>query len=516
MKHPSIVMTLVALLAACAKGEAPAPARGGVGTASDEELVETAKGTEAPAPAPGGVGATLDEKLVETARRVDGFGGMFFDDQGSLNVYLVERGQRPSAEALNARQTQVEEALTDVFGADFIAQGRAQRLDRQDTTQSRRLPEIKIIKGDYDVLQLVGWRADIDRALEVPGVVFTDVDEGRNRLKVGVDSAASREQVETTLRASGVPREAVIIEVTKPIKFLQTTLRDTFRPAPGGVQIEPDWGIAPPWVYCTMGFNARRLAVDGFVTNSHCTRTQGTSGDLNNTKFDQPREVAFTNVNKVGDERADPGYWVGSGVCPSGRRCRYSDSAFVAYTVPRGRDIARPTRMFDGETSTIDSTSPRFVIVGETSTFVQGGVLHKVGRTTGWSFGLVSGTCLNIPVADSDITLLCQHLVRRDDPNLGGLRVVAPGDSGSPVFSWPLPGANPWPGANVLLAGILWGGAEDGSLFLFSPMAQIERELGELTTFNFPSSPPPACPPGQKRCPTGQCVSQDRPCPVEP
>lgn len=69
------------------------------------------------------------------------------------------------------------------------------------------------------------------------------------------------------------------------------------------------------------------------------------------------------------------------------------------------------------------------------------------------------------------------------------------GDSGSPVFRYQ--------GLTVLLSGILWGGPEDGSSFVFSPINQVEQELGALTTFNFPQPQPPSggmCPSGQKCC----------------
>jgi V8-like Glu-specific endopeptidase len=51
---------------------------------------------------------------------------------------------------------------------------------------------------------------------------------------------------------------------------------------------------------------------------------------------------------------------------------------------------------------------------------------------------------------------------------------VAGGDSGSPVFIGT---------GTVTLVGILWGGSSDGSTYVFSPLNQIENELGALATF---------------------------------
>jgi hypothetical protein len=52
---------------------------------------------------------------------------------------------------------------------------------------------------------------------------------------------------------------------------------------------------------------------------------------------------------------------------------------------------------------------------------------------------------------------------------------VGGGDSGSPVFGQPS-------GSNVALLGILWGGS-GSTLYVYSPIGNIEQELGALQTF---------------------------------
>ena len=96
-----------------------------------------------------------------------------------------------------------------------------------------------------------------------------------------------------------------------------------------------------------------------------------------------------------------------------------------------------------------------------------GQTVHKIGRTTGWTRGSVSNTCVNVNVNGTNITQLCQTLVSAG---------VGAGDSGSPVFR------RVGTGSNVTLVGILWGGS-GSSLYVFSPISNIETELGALTTF---------------------------------
>jgi hypothetical protein len=104
-----------------------------------------------------------------------------------------------------------------------------------------------------------------------------------------------------------------------------------------------------------------------------------------------------------------------------------------------------------------------FNITSEGSALV-GQAVTKVGRTTGRTAGTVSQTCVNTNVSGSNITQLCQTFA-----NYGN----AGGDSGSPVFRiTTLP--------SVVLVGINWGG--NGTISVFSPITQIQQELGALNT----------------------------------
>jgi hypothetical protein len=108
-----------------------------------------------------------------------------------------------------------------------------------------------------------------------------------------------------------------------------------------------------------------------------------------------------------------------------------------------------------------------------TTSFALGTTVNKVGRTTGWTRGNVTATCVNTNVSGTNITQLCQTFV--EDP--GDAVVVGGGDSGSNVF-------RVTSGNNVQLVGILWGGNSSGTLFVFSPLKQIRDELGAITATN--------------------------------
>jgi hypothetical protein len=318
------------------------------------------------------------------------------------------------------------------------------------------------------VLTLVsgsGSQAQSPRALEVlnqrllplfelAGVVFTDADESSGRLVVGVLDRGVEGLVRAQLARLGVPAQSVDLVETESIHRV-LTLRDNVRPVVAGLQIRFSQYV------CSLGFNAVLGSTPGYVTAAHCSTSQGA---VDGTEYYQPLNRVPEEL--IGTEVADPPFFRGNG-CPRGRKCRYSDSNFSAgdsavnFTLGA---IARTTGPNNGSLE----IAGEFSIVGQGAATV-GQTANKVGRTTGWTQGNVTRTCANTGVSGSNIVLLCQDFVEND------VQIVAGGDSGSPVFRISSNG-------RATLLGNLWGGNSSGTLFVYSPIANIERELGPLTT----------------------------------
>ena len=198
----------------------------------------------------------------------------------------------------------------------------------------------------------------------------------------------------------------------------------------------------------------------GVVTASHCTNTQG---GVESTIFYQPTKLSS---NRIGVETIDPAYWTGS-PCPSGNRCRYSDSAFAALdgTVSYGRGyIARTTGL---GSVTIDANNPRFRISADLYWPNAGVTVEKMGKTTGWTRGTIDRTCANI--GSGGITFICQYRATAS---------VQGGDSGSPVFRI----TNSPSSGDVDLVGIAHSRDANGTAW-FSVMGTMtySNELGSLT-----------------------------------
>jgi hypothetical protein len=365
---------------------------------------------------------------VALARSVPGFGGFFVDEQGTPTIYLRDAAQRGTA----------ERALTPWFNA-----------------HGRAPASMQVRKADFDWADLDRWftQASVE-ALGIQGVVFADADEARNRVRIGVEHAAAAARVRGVLARLGVPASAVNVDVTRPIRQL-ATLRGPVRPVVAGVQLNF------PGFLCSLGFNASRSGTRGFVTASHCTIIQG---GVEGTPYRQPLESV--RPIQIATETVDPTYPAG-GSCPAGRNCRRSDAAFAKYingtqnTLGR---IARTSRINPNDRTIVGSWT--ITSDASSSSFTIGLRVNKVGRTTGWSQGPVTGTCVNVNVSGTNITQLCQTIVSA---------TVAGGDSGADVFTITS-------GTNVRLNGVLWGGSGDGKTFVFSPLANVKGELGALTT----------------------------------
>jgi hypothetical protein len=302
-----------------------------------------------------------------------------------------------------------------------------------------------------------GLRERARPVFEVDGVVYVDeADDGM--LEVGVVGVNVVQAVQQGLVGLGIPLERVRIVVTKPIHEL-ATLRDKVRPLIGGLQIAFVKGGLT--YLCTLGFIAVRGGVTGFITNSHCTSKEF---QPDGTVHHQPLPQ-----NPVGAEASDPpAFNCGVG----GLKCRWSDSVFDqlygGVAVSLGY-IASTAGVNDGSITIAGLYLIAFKHAGNAET---GTTLRKVGRTTGQTEGVVTNTCADVRPIGSRVIRLCQDIVS------AGTAIVAGGDSGSPVFKL---ADNPDTAeVEVELYGVLWGGSSDGTTFVYSPLTNIEKDLGTL------------------------------------
>ena len=161
-------------------------------TAVTAALVQSAAASQGQRQEPGRV-ETYDDLLVRVDDMVPGFGGMFVDADDRLAIYLLDTSQLAATRA----------AIDAVFGSNSFPSG------------------TRAVQGQYTVSQLKTWTERADVLLEMHGVTIVDLDEGKNRVTIGLEDAARTDGVEQALLSLDVPRAAVLLKVTGPINPLQ-------------------------------------------------------------------------------------------------------------------------------------------------------------------------------------------------------------------------------------------------------------------------------------------------------
>jgi hypothetical protein len=319
---------------------------------------------------------------------------------------------------------------------------------------------VNVLEARYNWQELDRWQAAATpAALELSGTVFVDNDETSNRIVIGVEDLGSTGQVRAAIAQAGVPDEAVLVVQAAPIVQVATLQNVVDRPVRAGVQINF------PGFLCSVGFNATSGTQKSFVTASHCTNTQG---GVESTPYWQP--LQSVDPTQIATEVADPVYARHGPGCPNGRRCRYSDAARAAYLNGANQALGLIAATSGANNGSLTITGSFTITSDDCNTtggcLAVGSTANKVGRTTGWTAGRISNTCVNTGVSGTNIVQLCQTFV---EAGVGG------GDSGSDVFQVTS-------GSSVKLTGVLWGGNGAGTLFVYSPLGNVIRELGPLTT----------------------------------
>ena len=252
---------------------------------------------------------TMDDLFAEVGAKVPGFAGFFYDEEGIATTSMVDGEiglDTPDGE-------RAKRALNEVFGENYV--------DGSD---------VRVVSAKYSFVQLKSWYDRFwTKVLAMPGVVSTDIDEVHNRLRIGIESWDAEKAPSSLIQEAGVPSDVAqffLDELAGQDQCIQAprSLTDPVCPRRGGLKILA-YGSGKQ---CTLGFVVKRSNVTGFVTNSHCTDVQG---GVDGTLFYQPaKPTTNPSLDYLGQESVDPTYFTGA-PCPSGRSCRFSDSAFTPF-----------------------------------------------------------------------------------------------------------------------------------------------------------------------------------------
>ena len=320
-----------------------------------------------------------------------------------------------------------------------------------------------------DVILSASLSATVDVALRVYETDWTRISTSdapfrSNQATVGAELSHGNYILEVATDSAGGIGQMYELTLTR----FATNLRGAFDPVIAGTEVFSSKGA------CTLGLVARLEYEDssqyGLVTNSHCTSIRGqtdatalSQGEIDN-KVTRRGGILYSSDGSVEilfGELADPPLYDSQSkidtfndeldkllcVTYSDNQCQYSDAAFFNLNEAKSADflIARPENrnrlrphLFlqqplnsNSPHLKIDQDRPYFQIVG-VDTVEVGDIVHKVGRTTGWTAGHVERVCTREQVNYDEGTglLFCQIEFRSRE----GYVLSGNGDSGSPVF----------------------------------------------------------------------------------
>ena len=362
-----------------------------------------------------------------------GFGGLAFDEDGGLVVYIPSG--RTSAESRAILQTQLARAEKDV-------------LVRALSDDSR----IQWRVSQYPFSSLVAWKDALASQKVRDAVVGIDADELRNRVTIMIRDATAQPAAKARAQAAGIPVEALNFAVIdQPVAT--ASLRSEFSTMGGGIQIISNSSLNPDQP-CTLGFNVGIVdplyptSLAYLVTAAHCV---GVFGDR---EMCQPSDCGIGSLAEIGFTSIDPEWNLTDPACGSYSVRAHADVALVSYTATTARapKVAFTASLGTNYSGGSISVTGWWTNIASPGTVYQGQVVDKVGRTTGWTRGSVSATCVAGDIDSTedgvaDYRILCAQSVT-------GSR-VGKGESGSPVFIPPPPGqiTQPLTPLGILFAG---------------------------------------------------------------
>jgi hypothetical protein len=392
----------------------------------------------------------LDTKLLAIERVSPGFGGMYWNAPNSLTIVHTDSS-----------------ALVRTLAAIQLVMGDVPALHASQTI-------LRVAK--YSFKQLRDFRSAIEHAVDVSGLIYSDLDEVNNYAWFGVRTDAVVQEVRAAVTAAGFPSDAVVAEVVRPPQLLGGTLADRQDTTQGGLFIGSNHGN-----FCSIGFNFTRWGTAQYMmTAAHCSPP---IGSINSSYwFSQP----YFNTEEA-QEFGDPPATALPG-CLEGRLCRNADAAqFMWRFSPQTFGLGLIAAPRPGTASSTWGVSggrdayTYFTIVGEApdSWLLPSAQVSKIGTTTGLTRGAVTRACETFYAYFTlGADILCETMTNVP---------VDGGDSGGPyVYGWPEP-QDPPATTPVYLAGILSSGGPETMESGFSSWAAIVRDFGNVQTY--PSKP---------------------------
>ena len=210
---------------------------------------------------------SIDEKFLNIEKSVPGFAGFYY--VGKDIIVNIAGTKLATTDKNTVISAIADEFGEEVFNMNFepkvsglVTQGEVEPTG--EDTASR----VELEATTYTFSQLNTFHNKVGEFMSEAGVVFTDASENANVVTVGLSDMHLVGKFEQRLKDLEIPSGAVVFEKTAPA-VMEQTVRDVVSPTVGGIQ------ISFPGYVCTLGYNVQVGFTRYFITNSHCSLTQG-------------------------------------------------------------------------------------------------------------------------------------------------------------------------------------------------------------------------------------------------
>lgn len=349
-----------------------------------------------------------EDRLVAIAQQDSEFAGYYLDRSHNLIVRVRD----------STKFAHVASVVAAQISADHL--GLPPRFN---------IGDVRVQRADYTFQQLSDWRDSVTKKVlgSVPGAFASGIDYLTNRVEIGVDrdQAQSAEQsARAVLAALGAPPNAFEFRSgSRPVAPVAHTTLHAAASTDAGVSLR---AAAPDVVAgletqrstgteCSIGAILDWNSVRYALIASHCTATE--FGADPGEDWYQP--MSYRHIGQEGWDLAAGSY-------------RYSDVALIALddTTPSLRGvIARTAERDSGRAGSIQIATdhPYFHVYTTSSDPVDGLEVDKVGRSTGWTYGVITDPCYDVTQTMSGKLIICTIKA-----NIYG----GEGDSGASLFAW--------------------------------------------------------------------------------
>lgn len=373
--------------------------------------------------------ATDNTYFDEMNKSYPGFAGYYYNAEGQLVLKMKPSQQKGAPASAEVMEKQIKNMS-------------------QNDVHLQASPSVIIETAKYSFSELNDLYKEYAKDIwNVEGVTFTDIDERQNKLVIGTDSENAEAEVKAQLDELFIQYDDLISFERSEVATM-ATLRDAQTRKRAGLQIGYNGSNGGGFV-CTLGMTVRINGVKGMLTASHCDAT-GTIG------------INETTGTNYGQPNPSSGLIATESIDPSGSP-RRSDALFAPYSAGVRAPIGRIAKTVGGPNSgSLDRDGTYLTVTGKADAVV-GQAIQKIGRTTGWTSGTVTRTCVDLNFGSTVGTTSCQTASNAGSDS---------GDSGSGVFI-----RN---GENATFVGILSGGINSTGEMVFSPVSNIEADLGNI------------------------------------